>query len=575
MLIERSREKCFSVGSLPAELAVQLTIGELSEDVKTELKRLGVQRDLQIAGTETDDGTLVWILRPSSWSGFRPLFKLQTFPDHLEFYDCNIARRAFEALAKIPGETAHTELWRAVDNDDIEIQVIAINALAERSDPRLANRLLGRLRSEMSPEIINLTLDGLRQLHAPEAVALVNDTLVITGGEYSDVHPIWGPCPNSRGWAQTIHSILATLDADTDIQQALDKALAVDDPECKVATLNEFSRWFTDTELSSERRDTWRVPERVQRILDMSLRDPAQSVFDAAVRALRSLKSDAVMQSLMVTLSDNSGEMQVAAGKVLISLEADEHYGRIAEMLLPITKRGESLALRRRAAEQLGKIPGGLEPLYRPIQDELGSGGAERALEMIDVLLQILPENANIYWWRGHALRSLGRLELAADSYQRASELASDAAVIPKVLALTFLELGDATRAMATARRGVELEPGNADVQSIMAWSSFKADAIPDAIEAANKAVVLDPVHVDAIWILLLAQLRQGNLEASQAAFRHALRVRQLLSPGLDSSFLGTFMKEVKSITTDNPDISRLIEEIKNTLGSDHLALPT
>jgi tetratricopeptide (TPR) repeat protein len=573
-LVERSREKSYLVGSLPAALASQLTVGELPEAVNAELKRIGVQEDLRIDRTEIDGGTSIWILRPSGWSGFRPLFELRASFDRLELYDCNDALRAFEALAHTTGEAALAELWRAVDNADPRIQEIAIGALAERGDPRLANRLLARLGSEKSTELIDVALDGLKRVRAPEAVALVDDLLVMTEGEFSDVHPVWGPCPHSPGWAETIHRILATLSADSEIQQALDKALAKEYPEPKVAALNELSRWFADKDLSPERGATWRAPERVQRVLDLTLRDRAPSVSDAAARALGSLHSDAVWQSLTAALSDDSVEVQVAAAEALVRMQAEEHYGRIAEVMLHATKAGEGQALRRRAAEVLSKIPVGVEPLYRPIQDELGRGSAERALEMIEGSLDILPEDVNLFWWRGHALKSLGRLEAAADSFQRASELEKQASVIPQALAQTFLELGDPSRAMATARRGVEIEPGNADIQSVMAWSSYKVGAISEAIEAASKAVDLDPVHAEAIWILLLAHLREGNSEASRAAFQHAVRVRQLLSPGLDRSFLGTFMKEVQSITTDNPEIARLIEEIKGTLGSDQQARP-
>ena len=127
-------------------------------------------------------------------------------------------------------------------------------------------------------------------------------------------------------------------------------------------------------------------------------------------------------------------------------------------------------------------------------------------------------------------------MHLAADSYQRAFELEQWASVIPVALAQTFLELGDFPRAMETARRGLEIDPGDAEAHSILAWSSYKAGAIPEALEAASKAVDLDPVHADAIWIVLPGHIRQANLEQSRSTFQHALRVRQLLSPGLDAS---------------------------------------
>jgi hypothetical protein len=282
-LVERSREKSYLLGSLPAALAGQLAVGELPKAVNAALKRLGLPENLRVEGTETEGGVSIWTLRPSSWSGVRPLFQLRASAERLELYHCNVATKAFEALAQITGESARAELWRAVDNDDPEIQAIAIGALAQRGDPRLANRLLARLRSEKSTKFIDVALDGLARLDAPGAVALVNDALVITEGEFSDVHPVWGPCPHSPGWAEAIHRMLATLSADSEIQQALDKALATQDLERKVAALNEFSRWFAERKLSHERGATWRAPERARRILDLTLRDPVQSVRHAII----------------------------------------------------------------------------------------------------------------------------------------------------------------------------------------------------------------------------------------------------------------------------------------------------
>jgi tetratricopeptide (TPR) repeat protein len=573
-LVERAREKCYCVATLPAELVVQLVVGEPSEAVKAELERLDVRENLRIEGTETEGSTSIWTLRPSSWGGFRPLFQFRASAGRLEFYDCNIATRAFEALAQMTGKAALAELWGAVEHDDPRIQQIAIRTLAGQGDPRLASWMLTQLRSARSTDFIDTALDALGQLRAPEAVSLVNDALVITEGEFSDVHPVWGPCSHSPGWADGIHRTLVTLSADSEIQQALDKALSSEDPVYKVAALKEFSRWFAERDLGSERSATWRTPERVRRLLDLALRDPTQSVRNAATAALGNLRSDVVERSLADALSDNSVEVQVAAGDALVRMQAQRLYGRIAEVMLHVTRADQGRALRRRAGEVLSKMPGGVDPLYQPIQEQLGRGGAERALEMIEASLEILPEDANLFWWRGHALRSLGRLEPAAVSLQRAFELEKQASVIPQALAQTFLELGDSSRAMATARRGVEIEPANADAQSIMAWSSYKAGAIPEAIEAASKAVDLDPVHANAIWILLLAHLRQANLRQSRTAFQHALRVHQLLSPGLNTSFVTTLMKEVQSITTDNAEISRLIEEIKAAFPLDHEARP-
>ena len=247
-----------------------------------------------------------------------------------------------------------------------------------------------------------------------------------------------------------------------------------------------------------------------------------------AAEALGPVKSEFVQRSLADALTNNTVEVQVAAGEALVRMKAEELYGGVAEAMLQVAQAHHTQDLRRRVGKVLSAIPGGVEPFHQPIQAELVRGEAEGALELIAATLEIFPEDVDLFWWRGYALRSLRRLDEAADSYQHAFELAQGVSVIPQALAQTFLELHDYPRAMEAARRGVELAPNDAEAQSILAWSSYKVGAIQDAVRAASKAVDLDPVHSDAIWIVLLGHIRQANVEESRSAFQHARKTLRL-----------------------------------------------
>jgi tetratricopeptide (TPR) repeat protein len=567
-LAERSREKCYCIAKLPAQLTAQLAVGELSKDVKAELKRLDVPGELSIREIETQAGTEIWALRSSTWSGSEPLFQLRASAGHLELYDCNLASRASRAMAAVMEEASLAELWREFERGDPAIEKMAVLTLADRGHPRLADRLMAQLGSSPSADFVITAVEALGTLQAPQAVSLVNDLLVISEGEHSDTHPVWGPCRQSSGWADMIHRTLVKLNADADmeIQEALDRALVSGDLVPKLAALKEILRWFTEQKLVPERRSTWEMPRRLRRLLDLALHDSTESIRAAAGAALAALKSDDVQRSLVDAFADRAVDVQVAAGEALVRVGSQELYERIATTMLQVAKAGQTQDLRRRAGRVLSAIPGGVDSFYRPIQEELGRGRSARALEVIEAVLETIPEDANLFWWRGHALKDLGRLEQAADSYQRASELASSAPVIPLALANTYLELEDFPRAMETARRGVEIEPDSADAQSILAWSSYKAGAIPESVEAASKAVSLDPAHSDAIWLVLLGHLYQANSGEARSAFQHAMRVRQLLSPGLDTSFAARFVKEIEEIEVDSAESRRLVDDIKEAL---------
>jgi len=312
-----------------------------------EILRPTVSSDLMIDSYEADDLTSTWHLAANSWSLFRPSYQLRVSPDSLEFYDCNAAARAFSAIAEIPGEASLTELQRAVAHDDPNVQKIAIDALTRRGDQGLAEKLIAELSSPKSADFIRTALDALGELQDRAAVSLVNDLLVITDDGWSDVHPVWGQSHYSPGWGYAIHRTLVKLNADSAIQQALDKALDAKDVVPKVAALKELSRWFAEADLGSERGAKWRTCERLEQLRGLALSDPIPSVRTAAAGALGALESEFVQESLADALANSAVEVQVAAGEALVQMEAREMYGRVAETMLEVAKaqRGPEWAM--------------------------------------------------------------------------------------------------------------------------------------------------------------------------------------------------------------------------------------
>ncbi len=207
-LVEASRQQRRRISDLNPDLTPQVKSHDLSNAFKEELKKIGVDRELSVTRHEIDGAISTWSLSPSSWSGYhRPIYQLVASPGRLELYDCNGPARAFETLSQIPGDAAFVELQRAVEHENPTVQRIAVNALVERGGQDLAPRLLALLRSSTSGDFIDAALSALRELRAPEATTLVNDLLFMTEGEYSDLHPVWGHCTHTPGWADLIHSI--------------------------------------------------------------------------------------------------------------------------------------------------------------------------------------------------------------------------------------------------------------------------------------------------------------------------------------------------------------------------------
>jgi tetratricopeptide (TPR) repeat protein len=465
----------------------------------------------------------------------------------------------------MPGDSALAELRRALEHDDPRVRELAVEALARREDAQLEPTLLGRLRRGASPDLIANAFDGLAALRSRDALTLIDDLLLITVEAGREVHPVWGQAPG-WGWGSSIHTVLIALDADAEIRELLDRALSSRDEVARSNALGELSRWLEDLNISDERRAAWQTAQLRQRILDLALEDPSMTIRAAAAGALVLLADDDVRGALAEALRGDAAEARIAAADALARMQAQELYGEMTDALLSIVRDGRAGALRRYAATVLNEIPGGVEALYQPIQAVIGEGSPERALGRIAATLEILPDDANLFWWQGHVLRAVGRLEKAVESFERACELEGQASVIPQVLAETFLELDAPERAVNVARTAVAIDPGDAGAHATLAWSCYRAGALGDAVEAANDALGVDPVHGNAMWIVLLCQLRQENAGGSRAAWQHARRARELLSPGLDMSFVATFEDEIKSVQPASPEISALLDEIDETL---------
>jgi tetratricopeptide (TPR) repeat protein len=568
-LAERSRERCRFLGILSSELTAQLTTGDLPELARAEFRRLGVEGEgLRVVGKPIN-GT--WVVSPSSGKAYIPVYEIRSAPPNLELYDCNVAVRAFLVLAEIPGHATSAELRRALDVNDSNVQRIAVGFLVARRDHGLARRLISRLQSGASTKFVDEALAALPELKDIEALSLLRDLLIMTTDEGSDVHPVWGASTHYGTWSFYIHRILVQLNVDAEVQQRLEATLNSDDSAEKVSALREFARWFTD-DLGPERGALWRSSSRVERLVSLALHDSTEPVRKAAVEALGKLNSEFVRASLRDALSNAEVEVQLAAGEALVQLTDPKEMSVqptaqelhiVAETMLRLTNPSHSREVRQRAGKVLYAIPNEIEAFYRPIKEEFRRDALDRALEKIDAALEILPEDVNLFWWRGHALRNLRRLELAADSFQRASHLEKSASVIPAALAQTYVELGEFVRAIETARQADEIEPGNADLLSILAWSSYKVGAIKEASEAASRAVDLDPVHQDAIWIILLVHIHEKNLNESRSDFGHVQRIQRFLSPGFDVSFINNFLKEIQDMREEKLEMSDFIVDVQ------------
>jgi tetratricopeptide (TPR) repeat protein len=512
-------------------------------------------------------------------SDARPRYEVSLSSDGLELYDRSMCVTAIRALADI-GPAALAALREASEREDPKIRSEAITGLARLGDPELAARLLGLLRAPSDPVLVDTALEALVKLRPPQAIALVEDLLGMTE-DGSDFHRVWGSCRSRPGWSDAIHRVLVASGADREVAAAIDAALATGDADRQRAALRELARWLSEDALEPERAAAWKQAARGDQLVALALYQPAEPVRREAARALRHVDSSAVVDAIARALDDGDPAVQFEAARALLELDAPHARVRAPQVLLAIATQPGPQALRRAAGRVLAELPGGLDSVYDPIQAALGRGDPQAALDLIADALESVPDDINLLWWRGRAQNALGLRAQAAASLRRAFELRDPAAPIrqafeledpaaeiPPVLAELLIDLGDFAGAVPVARRGVERSRYSADAHALLAWSCYRANATVEAVSAARTACDLDPVHPRATWILILALLRAFVPGEAREATDHALRVRELLSPGLDTTFLATFTEELGELAAPDAATAQLVAELRQRLAA-------
>jgi hypothetical protein len=529
--------------------------------VASALGRAGNYADFEVKSSGPQ-GLSWWVTTHGSprWQ-----YEVYLSADGLDVYERWMRVTAIRALGEI-GLPALAALRAASERAD-GVQNTAISELARLRDPDLADRMLALLGHISDPRLVDAALEALVELRAPGAIVLLEDLLGMTG-DWSDVHQVWGACPWQPGWSDAIHRILVAIGADREVAAAVDAALAASHVDRKRAAIRELSRWVSDKALGAERAAMWKQALRGEQIVALALREPAEPVRREAARALRHMRSIVDVESIVRALDDGESAVRLAAANVLLMLDLPHLRARVQQVTLTIATHPGPQALRRAAGSVLSSIPGGLEPIHRPIHAALERGEPQTALDLAAGALEIISDDVNLFWWQGHAQNLLGLRAQAAASWRRALELQVRAAEIPPVLAQILIDLGDFAGAAEVARRGVELSAESADAHALLAWSCYRANEIDEAVAAARMACDLDPVHPRATWLMVLALLRMPALAEARAAADHALRVRQLLSPGLDTSFLATFREELGALSAADEATAQLVAELRQRLAA-------
>lgn len=121
------------------------------------------------------------------------------------------------------------------------------------------------------------------------------------------------------------------------------------------------------------------------------------------------------------------------------------------------------------------------------------------------------------------ALHARGKLDKAAQAYQRALRLSPDRADLHDNFGALLVQQGRLDQAVDHFRESVRLDPGSARSRSNLALALTAKAAWADAAEHARRAVTLDPASASAYNILGNALKGLGRLDEARTAYLQAV----------------------------------------------------
>ena len=91
-------------------------------------------------------------------------------------------------------------------------------------------------------------------------------------------------------------------------------------------------------------------------------------------------------------------------------------------------------------------------------------------------------------------------------------------------LTLCLATTGRFEEALATAQRGVEVEPHSANARAVLAWAYLGSHRFEESLPTLHEAVALDPEAAFPAWSLGYAQLYTGRLDEAIASLEQAVK---------------------------------------------------
>ena len=138
-----------------------------------------------------------------------------------------------------------------------------------------------------------------------------------------------------------------------------------------------------------------------------------------------------------------------------------------------------------------------------------------RAIEDFNKAIELDPENANTYYFRGHAYHNKGDHDRAIEDYNKTIELDPENANAYCNRGLVYGRKGEYDWSIEDCNKSLELKPDNADAYFYRGLAFGGKGELDQAIADYNKSLELKPVNADAYLCRGLAYREEGKYNRS------------------------------------------------------------
>ncbi len=264
----------------------------------------------------------------------------------------------------------------------------------------------------------------------------------------------------------------------------------------------------------------WEQTGELESALQLAAHDDARGQREAASKILSGLQAQALNKPLgMAKIGDfwlQRGEWKAAWDAYATGREVDrgrrpEYVGRLAEWYLAKGQAKEAQALVEQEYKKDSKSIV-LEAYLAAVR--LGEVPQERQMEerkRLETILQRMPDSPFVRYHLGRAYLLEGKLQPAAEQFERSVKL--DANYSAGWLALAELDLaqGHAGAAETRTETVLRMNPGQMRAVMLRGRAMVQRGKLADAQTSFEKVVEAEPKNADARFALALAQAGQGN----------------------------------------------------------------